>query len=297
VTVDTIGRWNDILGALGVDRKFLTNRNGPCPMCAGKDRFRFDDRDGRGTFFCSHCGAGDGFGFIKMFARVDFLEAAKMVEGVVGACSIRPHRTSAGDESAIDYALSIWRQCSPLTETSVAGRYLMRRCGYVPRTKALRQIDNLRHRDGGAWPGMVGLIRDPEGAPVGVSRTYLALDGSGKAPISLPRMFAGRIYPGSAVRLGPASEAMGAAEGIETSLVFAARFRIATWALLSAENLSEFEPPQDVSRLVIGGDNDLNFVGQAAAYKLAKRVCRRIDTEVMLPPNPGDDWADVPAPS
>ena len=54
------GRWPSILSALGLDERALSGRHGPCPMCGGKDRFRFDDKEGRGTYFCSGCGAGDG---------------------------------------------------------------------------------------------------------------------------------------------------------------------------------------------------------------------------------------------
>ncbi|EGJ8043042.1 DNA primase, partial [Escherichia coli] len=38
------GHWSSILPALGVN--VLKNRHQPCPVCAGKDRFRFDDREG-----------------------------------------------------------------------------------------------------------------------------------------------------------------------------------------------------------------------------------------------------------
>ena len=38
------GRWKEILPALGIDPKFLQNRHGPCPICGGDDRFRWDDR-------------------------------------------------------------------------------------------------------------------------------------------------------------------------------------------------------------------------------------------------------------
>src|SRR5260370_38280875 len=51
--LDTRHRWVDILTALGVPTKFLNRRHGPCPMCGGKDRFRFIDTDGKGTFFCN----------------------------------------------------------------------------------------------------------------------------------------------------------------------------------------------------------------------------------------------------
>ena len=60
-----LGRWRGILPALGVPAKALSNRHGPCPMCGGKDRFRFDDKGGRGTWICSKCGAGDGIELVK----------------------------------------------------------------------------------------------------------------------------------------------------------------------------------------------------------------------------------------
>lgn len=44
------GRWTSILPALGIDSKFLKRRNGPCPMCGGKDRYRFTDLNGLGTW-------------------------------------------------------------------------------------------------------------------------------------------------------------------------------------------------------------------------------------------------------
>ena len=50
------GRWRQILPALGIDARFLTGRNCPCPICGGKDRFRFIDRkDGDGMWLCSQC--------------------------------------------------------------------------------------------------------------------------------------------------------------------------------------------------------------------------------------------------
>ena len=45
----------------------VASRNliGTCPMCGGKDRFRFDDKGGRGTWICSQCGAGDEIELVK----------------------------------------------------------------------------------------------------------------------------------------------------------------------------------------------------------------------------------------
>ena len=57
--------WPAILAGLGIDPRYLQNRHGPCPACGGKDRFRFDDREGQGTFYCNQCGSGDGFHLLE----------------------------------------------------------------------------------------------------------------------------------------------------------------------------------------------------------------------------------------
>lgn len=45
------GRWDSILHAAGIADTYLTKKHGPCPVCqAGKDRFRFSDKDERGTW-------------------------------------------------------------------------------------------------------------------------------------------------------------------------------------------------------------------------------------------------------
>lgn len=57
------GRWRCILPALGMNPRFLTGKNGPCPLCpGGKDRWRFLGTGGDGTWICTHCGAGAGAG-------------------------------------------------------------------------------------------------------------------------------------------------------------------------------------------------------------------------------------------
>jgi len=88
-----LGRWPGILAALGVPSQALRNKHGPCPMCGGKDRFRFDDQGGRGTWICSRCGAGDGLALVQRFLRVDFRSAALAAERHVGqAVEAAPQR-------------------------------------------------------------------------------------------------------------------------------------------------------------------------------------------------------------
>lgn len=61
------GHWPRILPALGV--KVIKNRHQSCPVCGGSDRFRFDDKEGRGTWFCNQCGAGDGLKLVESVWR------------------------------------------------------------------------------------------------------------------------------------------------------------------------------------------------------------------------------------
>ncbi|MDX8407281.1 MAG: primase-helicase zinc-binding domain-containing protein, partial [Mariprofundaceae bacterium] len=73
----------------------LDGKHRPCPACGGKDRFRFDDKEGRGSHICSQCGAGDGFELVrKMFDYSGFKDAAHAVEGVLGIDCEPPTRES-----------------------------------------------------------------------------------------------------------------------------------------------------------------------------------------------------------
>lgn len=82
-----LGRWPQALADLGIDAEYLRNRHGPCPGCGGKDRFRFDDRDGRGSFVCGQGGdtlTGDGFALVMHVERCDFRAAVQRIGDVFG---------------------------------------------------------------------------------------------------------------------------------------------------------------------------------------------------------------------
>ena len=60
------GSWDQILPVLGIQVPPHPMKHGPCPCCGGKDRFRFDDKDGTGSWYCNQCNphAGDGFALV-----------------------------------------------------------------------------------------------------------------------------------------------------------------------------------------------------------------------------------------
>src|SRR5262245_52152034 len=78
------GRWREILPRLGIETRFLTNKHGPCPLCGGKDRYRFDDRDGEGTYFCGQCGAGTGLILLRKLHGWDHATACAEVDKIIG---------------------------------------------------------------------------------------------------------------------------------------------------------------------------------------------------------------------
>ncbi len=67
--------WGNILSALTIPIPG-TNQHGPCPVCGGKDRFRFDDKRGRGTWFCNYCGHGDGLDLVSRVRQCGIIQAA-----------------------------------------------------------------------------------------------------------------------------------------------------------------------------------------------------------------------------
>ena len=83
-------RWREILPRLGIDPEFLQNRHGPCPLCGGKDRYRFDDKDGTGSYICGQCGAGVGIILIKKKNGWDHRTACSEIDKIIGDSPAQP---------------------------------------------------------------------------------------------------------------------------------------------------------------------------------------------------------------
>ena len=86
------GHWPQILSTLaGLSEKQLRNTHQLCPLCGGKDRYRYDDRSQNGDWFCNQCGgpnsrggAGDGSSMLMRRNDRTFKEAAQRVEEHLG---------------------------------------------------------------------------------------------------------------------------------------------------------------------------------------------------------------------
>ena len=80
--------WEKVIPQFNIDKKFLSKRHGPCPICNGKDRYRFINKDGNGTWFCSHCRAGNGFSLIRKVTRKSDSEILAELERITGLESV-----------------------------------------------------------------------------------------------------------------------------------------------------------------------------------------------------------------
>jgi putative DNA primase/helicase len=291
------GHWQDILPAIGIDRKFLKRKNGPCPMCGGKDRFRYTDLNGRGTWWCNNCSGGNGIALAMKFTGMPFKELAQRIEGIIGnapARQVREHRTDQQNRAALN---ELWQSGLAIRPDDPVDRWFEARgVGMRNYPKCLRYGMDVRHSGPPVsfHPAVLAMVTDPTGKPATIHKTYITEVGS-KASVEKVRMFcAGSVPPGGAVRLAqPEDDVVGVAEGIETALAATKLFGIPTWAALNAGGVERFEPPADIQRLIIFGDNDQNGVGQRAAYALAARLSGRIEVEVKIPEKPGTDWNDV----
>ena len=287
------GRWRSILPMLGVSEKLLNGAHHACPICGGTDRFRFDDREGDGDYFCNGCGPGSGLKLIMGVHRITFDKAARLVDGVIGKATVADKPKAADPEERRKAVRALLQSSSKLSPGSPAWDYLVHRCGITAPPLDLWQHAALRHADGCAYPGLVAVVRSQGGEGATVHRTYLSADGR-KADTSPQRaMFGGLPYAGGSVRLFPTSERIGVAEGIETALCAAALFGVPTWATICAHGMETWEPPDGIRSVVVFGDNDHSCTGQAAAWSLGKRLTRAgIDVEIHIPAVVGTDWAD-----
>lgn len=291
------GKWRGILMTLGVPETALRNKHGPCPLCGGDDRFRFDDAEGRGTYICGQCGAGDGFKLAMGYTGKGFQEVARMIDGMVGNLTPETPKQDMTAETRRDLLRNTYKATRPVEAGDLVHRYLAsRKVDELVYPDALRFAPSLRDGDGGVRPAMVAMVTGPDGQAVSMHRTFLKPDGSGKAEMSSPRkMMPGELPEGACVRLSDyTGGCLGIAEGIETAMGASGLFDIPVWAALNSAMLKKWLPPEGCDEVAVFGDNDPKFGGQAAAWALAHRLAiKGVAVTVHIPPATGKDWNDI----
>ena len=280
------GKWPGIISAL-IGAEIVTRKHQPCPMCGGKDRFRFTDFRGMGDWICNSCGSGNGFDLLQGVHGWDFAETAKRVEGLAG--NVDPVVRRQADP--LIRLRKIQAGLGPIgreVKRYLAGRGLIGKWGRIYEHPALRYYGDTS----ATYPAMAAKATDVNDRPVTYHLTYL--QNGKKAPVESPKKIMtpnGKLM-GSAVRLGR-GERIAVTEGIETGMAVMNRTGLPTWAALSANGMKQLQIPDLVTHVSIYGDNDHSYTGQAAALDLAQRLHREGKVvEVYTPSQPGTDWAD-----
>lgn len=279
-----MGRWPQIIAAL-VGEQYTDGKHHPCPLGHGTDCFRFSNVNGRGNYFCKCSdGSADGFELLQCVHRTDFKGAAKLVEDVIGP---RPR-----DENPAPRPQSFAERLRSQATRAPRSRYLEGRGLTVP--PGLQWHSALEyHAEGqlvGKFPAMLAPVTRA-GVFLTFHVTYLA--NGEKAPVDPCRkILPGPGLKGAAVELYPPGAVLGIAEGIETAIAAHMLFHIPVWSCLNTSLMKSWRPPEGVERVIVFGDHDDNFAGQAAAYALAHRLHGELEVEVRFPHEPGD-WNDA----
>lgn len=281
------GHWPRILPALGVT--VIKNRHQACPVCGGSDRFRFDDKEGRGTWFCNQCGAGDGLKLVEKVFGVTPSEAAGKVNAVTGNLPpVVPEVTAAAEaeteadrKAAAALAARLMEKARPAT-----GNAYLTRKGFPGREcltlTTLHKTGGVTYRAG----DVVVPLYDDSGALVNVQ----LINAEG-----LKRTLKGGQVKGACHILDGKKEAgkrLWIAEGYATALTVhhltgeTVMVALSSVNLLSLASLARHKYP--ACRIVIAADRDLNGDGQTKASAAAES-CEGV---VALPPVFGD-WNDA----
>ena len=281
------GHWPRILPALGV--KVIKNRHQSCPVCGGSDRFRFDDKEGRGTWFCNQCGAGDGLKLVEKVFGVTPSEAAGKVRVVTGnlppvapeVIAVAEAETEADRKAAATLAVRLMEKTRPASGNA----YLT--CKGFPALECLTLT--AMHKTGGVT-FRAGDVVVPLYDDTGVLVNLQLINADG-----LKRTLKGGQVKGACHIIEGKKQAgkrLWIAEGYATALTVhhltgeTVMVALSSVNLLSLASLARQKHP--ACQIVLAADRDLNGDGQNKAA-VAADACEGI---VALPPVFGD-WNDA----
>ncbi|WP_439413063.1 toprim domain-containing protein [Enterobacter ludwigii] len=289
-----INRWPQLLPVLGI-KVPANGKHGPCPKCEGVDRFRFDDIDGRGTWFCTHCGNGDGIDLVRKVSGTDLAGAARQVADALGTNPAQEHTTAPARKKASDgdkrARFDAGYQAMITASKSAESEYLQRKGvnGYLlPLTSAAVRAGGVLFPAGSA----VLSLRDATG---GITGAQLI------SPEGEKRLLPGSVLAGSYIEPEPLNDetpdVISITEGFATALAVKALGGGYVVAAVSANNLRNvaqlMRGRYPRARLIIAGDNDTREGEKNTGLESAEKAAKAVNGWVAVPPGENKtDWDD-----
>ncbi|MGG2141608.1 toprim domain-containing protein [Symbiopectobacterium sp. RP] len=271
VRLKASGHWDPILERLGIS----TNRKeSECPHCGGNTRYRFDDLEGRGTYLCSHCGAGTGLDLVMKVFQCSAPEAAgKVAEAMAMPL---PEPKQAKEKPQTDIAGKV---------AALAAKASTGQSAYLA-SKGL-QCPFPILSDG----SLLLVLKNGAGATTGAQ--VIKPDGS-------KRLVAGTVKKGAFCKVNSveSTETVIIAEGLATALSVQQFRPDAT--IIAAVDAGNLLPAAQVMRqrcpdaqIIIAADNDIKPDERNTGKEKAESAATAVSGWVTLPPTDHKaDWDD-----
>ncbi|KQQ38334.1 hypothetical protein ASG19_04580 [Rhizobium sp. Leaf306] len=187
-------------------------------------------------------------------------------------------------------AFAFWMEAKPIAGT-IAETYLHNRGINCDLPDTLRFHPSCWHQSAARFPAIVAIV---EGSTrFAIHRTYLRVDGTGKASVEPAKAMLGTVA-GGAVRLSDNGEKLVVCEGIETGLSLLSgllSYRATVWAALSTSGMKSLALPASPGRLTIAADGD--NAGRSAGNTLGERAAALGWAVSLLPAPEGRDFNDI----
>ncbi|WP_423731452.1 DUF927 domain-containing protein [Hafnia paralvei] len=291
IAVAARGKWPQILSTLGILVPH-GHKHGACPKCGGEDRFRLDDKNGRGTWFCNQCGSGDGLDLIELITGKDVKSASGLVAEILDLPDIQSLRVMPARKESRnpEKGAQLFAQ---LSAKSVSGDsdYLV--------NKGLNGHSQLILNQDYALAGMtfpVGTLLLPLTDVNGV-----VTGGQLISPKGEKSLLAGSQMSGSYIMVPDteqyATEQIVITEGFATGLTISKLVNAFVVAAVSATNLvkvaQQVRERWGDAKIIIAGDNDLVDGKENVGRLWSEKAAKAIDGWVTLPPTRHKaDWDD-----
>jgi len=237
---------------------------GECPLCSKKDKFRLHFYNDNLVYICV-CGSGNLFNLLGQVTGKEFQDIAAEIDKIIG----REYKPVVGAKPVVKPATTFmekWEQLERIKGTPVQ-EYLMSRGIYnMPKNSVRYSPAEYDQSYGRSFEAMYCVASDEFNNPCYIHKTYL--DGGKKADVAqVKKLKTIRKSQGSiAIKMFPATTALGIAEGIETALSAHQVYKVPVWPVLNTSFMKSFKAPLGVEYLMIFADNDNNGAGLAAAF-------------------------------
>ncbi|GJA86501.1 alkaline-shock protein [Aeromonas caviae] len=297
VAAAACGHWPELLAAVGIDIP-RRGKHGPCPFCGGSDRFRLDDKGGRGTWICNQCGSGDGLDLLARVTGKSTKEAAELIAPLVGLSAggldpverERIHQQQQARAEQERKQDEQQRQKAARRAAAIAGDVAQGVSPYLT-AKGLEwpqaTINRTLIREGGEnYPAGSLVIPLTNEAGELVNVQLIRADGS-------KRYLAGGQKAGAFHRIGGGAF-VAVVEGYATGLSVHLATGATVYCAMDCGNLAAVAQiarrQHPKARILLCGDNDAHTQGNPGKTK-AEQAAAAIGGLIALPPIAGD-WND-----